>query len=646
MLSFKTRFALIVFLAFSLPVFSQLNLQVYMDEARKELNEKNYFDAIQKLDVCIEVNPNEYVAYFYRGVCKYYLKDNLGAELDLNSSMSAYNPLLYDAYHYRSLVKYRLGDYEGAVKDIDHVIEGTANDPDPELYVERAFFKLSGQDFKGSLSDCNTALHNHYAGENVYLCRGMAENALAHYDSALLNYAIAVKLNPKDIDAYLRTGITDYTLEKYTDAIVQYNKALKIDSTSTLAYFNRSEAYIKLDSNQQAMDDLNTVIMYDPMNALAFFNRAILEANKNNYTDAIADFDKVLTINPKNIQALFNRAKLKSEIKDYHGALADYNSVIDLFPYYVEAYYERGKVKEALKDYNGAKSDYRMGNMAARISHLSDTLQRAHDSAALTRLMALNSNFSNENQKLSDTTRIDLLPLYRLTVKTANHENENCIPVLMKKFHKEYTHFCLTNKENGAGGTPKENASLILNETNQSGDALLQKAVSETNMQLFSAATNDYTKLITDDTASAINYFARGINICRKTEILGQLNNDQQYSYVNKTYKVATNPANAGYEKAIADFNKAIQLEPDFIYALYDRAYAKYKIQDFEGAIQDYNQALQIDPGFADAYYNRGLLLFLQNDKIDACEDFSKAGELGLTQAYIIIKAYCTEVTK
>lgn len=57
MLSFKIRFALIVFLAFSLPAFSQLNLQVYMDEARKELNEKNYFDAIQKLDVCIEVKP-------------------------------------------------------------------------------------------------------------------------------------------------------------------------------------------------------------------------------------------------------------------------------------------------------------------------------------------------------------------------------------------------------------------------------------------------------------------------------------------------------------------------------------------------------------------------------------------------------------
>ncbi|HTB32281.1 MAG TPA: tetratricopeptide repeat protein, partial [Bacteroidia bacterium] len=77
-----------------------------------------------------------------------------------------------------------------------------------------------------------------------------------------------------------------------------------------------------------------------------------------------------------------------------------------------------------------------------------------------------------------------------------------------------------------------------------------------------------------------------------------------------------------------------------------NRAYVKYKMHDLNGAVDDYNYALQIDPGFADTYYNRGLLLFLLNAKVDACEDFSKAGELGLTQAYLIIKIYCSQVTK
>jgi len=631
--------------------FSQLNIKAYIADARKDMSDKNYFDAIQKLDVCVEVNPSEYVAYFYRGVCKYYLKDDLGAEQDLNSCMSAYNPMLYDAYHYRSLVKYRLGDYEGAVKDIDHVINGLGNEP--ELLVERAFYKLSAQDFKGAISDCNNALHAHYAGENVYLCKGMAENALTKYDSALTNYAIALKLNPKDEEVHIRIGMTDAILEKYKEAIEQYSQALKIDSTSTLAYYNRAEANLKLNNDKEAMEDFNRVINYDPQNALAYFNKAVLEANKNDYTDAIADFDKVLTLNPKNIQALLNRAKLETQTKDYSDALADYNATIGYFPYFVEAYYERGHLKEILKDDNGAKADYKLGKVMGELSRYGDTVQRTRDSITLTHLLALNSNFNNGDQKLPDTTHIDLIPLYHIALKdnSAGSEKSGCIPLFFKRSKKEYIRFCLTNKEITTGNTSQEGSQTGLNETTKENDGqdtetLLEKAVQETNMQLFNAAGKDYTEIIAQDTGSAIAYFARGIDICRETEALGQLNDDGQDTYINKTYRVVHNPANDNYEKAVADFSKVIQIEPDFAYAYYNRAYIKYKLHDLDGAVEDYNAALKIDPDFADAYYNRGILLFLQSDKIDACEDFSKAGELGLTEAYLIIKIYCSQVTK
>lgn len=627
--------------------FGQLNVNAYVDDARKDMAVKNYFDAIQKLDVCIEVKPNDYVAYFYRGVCKYFLKDDLGAEQDLNNSMSAYCPMLYDAYHYRSLVKYRLGDYDGAVKDIDHVIAGVGNES--ELFVERAFFKLSNQDFKGAINDCNSALHMHYAGENVYLCKGMAENALTKYDSALMNYAIAQRLNPKDEEVYIRIGMTDNNLEKYKDAIEEYGQALKIDSTSTLAYYNRAQANLKLENKDGALQDFNRVINYDPQNALAYFNRAVLEAGKNDYTDAIADFDEVLKLNPKNIQALFNRAKLETQIKDYKDALTDYNNTIEYFPYFVEAYYDRGHLKETLKDYNGAKADYKLAKIVGQLSHFSDTLQRAHDSVTLTHLLALNSNFNSGDKKLPDTTHIDLIPLYYIIVKAnnSNEEKSECIPLLFKKEQKEYIHFCLTNKEIPVGNTSQDAPQQTIKESEGEGtEALLEKAVQETNMQLFNAADKDYNEIIVQDTGSAIAYFARGINICRETEALGQLPDEGQDSYVNKTYRVVHNPANDKYEKALADFSKVVQIEPDFAFAYYNRAYIKYKLHDFEDAVNDYNYAIKIDPDFADAYYNRGLLLFLQSDKIDACEDFSKAGELGLTQAYLIIKIYCSQVIK
>jgi tetratricopeptide (TPR) repeat protein len=641
MLLSKFRLTLTFLFIGAFHAFSQLNIYAYMQDARKDMDNKNYFEAIQKLDVCIEVKPSEYAAYFYRGVCKFYLKDNLGAEMDLNSAMSAYDPLLSDAYHYRSLVKYRLGDFEGAITDINHVIDGQG--PDALLYVERAFFKLSNQNFNDAVNDCNKALQMRYTGENVYLCKGMAENALTKYDTALINYNMALKLSPKDIDVIIRIGMTDDNLGKYKDAIEQYDEALKIDSTSTLAYYNRAEANLKLNNDAAALNDFNIVIYYDPMNAIAYFNRAVLESNKSDITDAIADFDKVLTLNPKNIQALLNRAKLKAQAKDYRGAITDYNSTIELYPYLVEAYYERGHVKETIKDYEGANADYKLGKVMGELSRFGDTAQKAKDSSKLMRLLTLNSNFNNGSQNISDTTNIDLLPLFRITIKNSKQDKTECTPLLFAKSKKEYIHYCLTNKKI----PPEENSpNEIPKDSSRQSEVLLQKAIQETNMQLFNAAIADYNAVITQDTGSAVAYFTRGIDICEQTDILGKLNENGPDSYINKTYKVIDNPVNTAYEKAIADFSKVISLEPDFAFAYYNRAFVKYKMHDFRGAADDLNLALKINPAFADAYYNRGLLLFCMNDKIDACEDFSKAGELGLTQAYLVIKAYCDQVTK
>jgi tetratricopeptide (TPR) repeat protein len=123
-------------------------------------------------------------------------------------------------------------------------------------------------------------------------------------------------------------------------------------------------------------------------------------------------------------------------------------------------------------------------------------------------------------------------------------------------------------------------------------------------------------------------------------------NENKQYTLINKTYHVVTDPKSEKYKKALSDFNETILREPDFTYAYYNRAYVKYKLQDYKGAVDDYSHIIRIDPDFAEAFYNRGLLLFRLHDNLNACRDFSKAGELGLTEAYIVIKQYCSQITK
>ena len=60
--------------------------------------------------------------------------------------------------------------------------------------------------------------------------------------------------------------------------------------------------------------------------------------------------------------------------------------------------------------------------------------------------------------------------------------------------------------------------------------------------------------------------------------------------------------------------------------------------RDFRAAIVDYNEAIERDPEFAEAYYNRGLARLSQGDVNRGIADLSKAGELGIYNAYSIIK--------
>ena len=76
---------------------------------------------------------------------------------------------------------------------------------------------------------------------------------------------------------------------------------------------------------------------------------------------------------------------------------------------------------------------------------------------------------------------------------------------------------------------------------------------------------------------------------------------------------------------AIADYNQAISLQPDYANAYNNRGIVKSNLGDKQGAIADYNQALSIKPDYATAYYNRGLAKSDLGDKQGAIADYNQA---------------------
>ncbi|WOB67140.1 tetratricopeptide repeat protein [Microcystis aeruginosa] len=90
------------------------------------------------------------------------------------------------------------------------------------------------------------------------------------------------------------------------------------------------------------------------------------------------------------------------------------------------------------------------------------------------------------------------------------------------------------------------------------------------------------------------------------------------------------------YELALADFNKAMKLNPNYAMAYSGRGELYYYQQKYELALADFNKAIELDSKLAGAYSNRGGIYYNQQKYELALADWNKAIELDskLAMAY------------
>ena len=113
-------------------------------------------------------------------------------------------------------------------------------------------------------------------------------------------------------------------------------------------------------------------------------------------------------------------------------------------------------------------------------------------------------------------------------------------------------------------------------------------------------AVAEYTKAIILDPSDADFYLMRGAS-------------NYNLNYINS---------------AKDDYTKAIELNSDYATAYYNRGLVKMDLDDYYGAIADYTKALELDPNYADAFYNRGDSKYYLKDYYGSIADYTKALEL------------------
>ena len=67
------------------------------------------------------------------------------------------------------------------------------------------------------------------------------------------------------------------------------------------------------------------------------------------------------------------------------------------------------------------------------------------------------------------------------------------------------------------------------------------------------------------------------------------------YSY---TMQAIDKHRKGDYSGAIIDYTKALEIDPNYTYALHNRGFAKNIIGDYEGALIDLNKAIKLSQSF------------------------------------------------
>ena len=88
---------------------------------------------------------------------------------------------------------------------------------------------------------------------------------------------------------------------------------------------------------------------------------------------------------------------------------------------------------------------------------------------------------------------------------------------------------------------------------------------------------------------------------------------------------------NGDYSKAIAEYTKAIEIDPKSANTYNDRGRAYAEKGDHDKAIADYTMAIKLNSQYADAYFFRGVAYDRIGEKRKTEADFNKAMELGCT---------------
>jgi tetratricopeptide (TPR) repeat protein len=455
-----------------------------------------------------------------------------------------------------------------------------------EPYFYRGLAKFYLDDYSGAEIDCSQAISRNPYYPTSYVVRGLSRINLGKIHEATSDYKTAIELEPENRSAWHNLTLCYMELDSLEQADSVSDRMIRKWANQANGYALKCQIKMAEKDSVAAEQLIGLALKADPFDVPSLSIKAQLLMAREAFPEAETTLNEALRLQPKQAGNYINRALCRFHQDNYRGAMQDYDQALIIDSLNFIGHYNRGLLRANVGEDNLAIEDF---NFIIR--------KHPDDMMAVFNRATLLENTGDLRGAIRDyTTVIKEYP----------------------KFLYGYERRAAARRKLGDISGAQRDEEHVLKEqiAHRYGYSTPTSRLKNKTRRQSERDISDYQSLVVADEQEQTKQYA--------SEIRGKVQNrDVETTLIKplaRTYKI---------------YN---ELAPDSALDLFNQAYDLAQIGNITEALVQLDQAISLNPYFAEAYYNRGILRLLGDQTDAAILDLSKAGELGIHQAYSLIK--------
>ena len=584
------------------------NIQALLNKsiALHDLNKTN--EALDCINKLIEIDNNNYLPYLTKG--NILAKNGQNVEAIENYKLSLEkNNISTQALYNMGICYLNMKDYQQANKCFDDAL--LINPNLLEIYIAKAKIFEEQKNYNNAIELYNEIIPKFPYDDNIFYKKGICLENMEEYQEALKNFEQGLDINKSNIDCLYHKGYCCDILNNKKQALKCYDDIIKskeknIDNKiKEDCLILKSKILIDDEKYDDALQGLNEALRLNPDNSYIYFYKGFINNKKGEHQEALNNYLKSIEINNKDKIIYYNLGLAYLEISDFEKSLNYLNKSYELDNTFYQALIKSGEVLLKSKEYDKSIEIFD--------KILNNEKEKNNELALLRKGDAL---FMKNSFK-------EALELYENVLKL-NENNEEALigaGICERKLFKldeaiNYYDRVLKINNNNENVLYNKAIALSLKGNNQDSNDLLTKA-----------------KSIKD--SEDILYAFELNNL-----------NDKNYSKVNEEFdnyikenKQITNPGlynikaqsllhEEKYDEALKYIEQALELNPNYTYAINTKANILDKTGKKDEALLLYQKAVEGEQDNIIFLLNYSLSLLENKNKEKSKEIFEKVKSL------------------